>query len=84
MIETPPDGAVPGGRVGVASPGDPAIDPADGERINAPTIYDVARLAGVSIATGSARPGSTRSGSGGRRATCPWPSRLTRRPSRPH
>lgn len=48
MIETPPDGAVPRGRVGVASRGDPAIDLADGERINAPTIYDVARLAGVS------------------------------------
>jgi LacI family transcriptional regulator len=51
MIETPPDGAVPRRTVGVASPGDPAVDMADGERINAPTIYDVARLAGVSIAS---------------------------------
>src|ERR1700722_18921083 len=51
MIETPPDGAVPRRTVGVASPGDPAADMADGERINAPTIYDVARLAGVSIAS---------------------------------
>ena len=51
MIETPPGGAVPRGTVGIASPGDPAIDLADGERINAPTIYDVARLAGVSIAS---------------------------------
>ena len=51
MIETPPDGAVPRRTGGVASPGDPAVDMADGERINAPTIYDVARLAGVSIAS---------------------------------
>ena len=51
MIETPPDGAVPRRTLGAASPGDPAADMADGERINAPTIYDVARLAGVSIAS---------------------------------
>jgi len=51
MIETPPDGAFPRRTVGVASRGDPAIDMADRERINAPTIYDVARLAGMSIAS---------------------------------
>jgi hypothetical protein len=51
MIETPSDGAAARGTVGVASPGDPAVDLADGERVNAPTIYDVARLAGVSIAS---------------------------------
>src|SRR6202020_3348185 len=51
MFEPRPDGTVPRGTAGVASPGDPAIDLADGERISAPTIYDVARLAGVSIAS---------------------------------
>jgi LacI family transcriptional regulator len=51
MIETPPGGTVPRGTAGVASAGEPAIDLADGERTNAPTIYDVARLAGVSIAS---------------------------------
>ncbi len=51
MIETSPDDAFPRRTVRVASPGDPATDMADGERTNAPTIYDVARLAGVSIAS---------------------------------
>src|SRR5216684_5813664 len=51
MIETSPDDTFPRRTVRVASPGDPAIDTADGERSNAPTIYDVARLAGVSIAS---------------------------------
>ena len=51
MIETSPDDAFPRRTVRLASPGDPAVDMADGERINAPTIYDVARLAGVSIAS---------------------------------
>ena len=51
MIETSPDDAFPRRTVRVASPGDPATDMADGERINAPTIYDVARPPGVSIAS---------------------------------
>jgi LacI family transcriptional regulator len=51
MIETSPDDIFPRRTVRVASPGDPAIDTADRERSNAPTIYDVARLAGVSIAS---------------------------------
>ena len=51
MIETPPGGAGPRQIAGEATWGDPSRDADDGDRIAAPTIYDVARLAGVSIAS---------------------------------
>lgn len=49
MIETPPDGTGPRRANGEARPGEASHDAVS--RVTAPTIYDVARLAGVSIAS---------------------------------
>jgi LacI family transcriptional regulator, galactose operon repressor len=51
MIETPPGGAGPRQTAGEATWDDPSRDAGNAERIAVPTIYDVARLAGVSIAS---------------------------------
>jgi LacI family transcriptional regulator len=51
MIETPSGGTGPRRTAGEATGGDPSRDAGNGERISAPTIYDVAKLAGVSIAS---------------------------------
>jgi LacI family transcriptional regulator len=51
MIETPSGGAGPRRTAGEATWDDPSRDAGNGERISAPTIYDVAKLAGVSIAS---------------------------------